>query len=242
MDLNATLPRRVIVTGASSGIGRAVGDAVIDSGGRVYGLDLRAPAVPRDGLVSRTADLTDPAATAAAFDDAESALTGPPDAVVHCAGVYRWRPISEMTVAEWDRVMRINGTGSFLVAQAAARVMTRGAIVLLSSVAYGRGDAAEPCVAYSASKGAIVSLTQQLAVELGPRGIRVNAVAPGMIDTPMLTLGDTPGAVAALTERLPVQRLGEPADVAAACLFLISEASSYITGATIPVDGGYLIS
>ena len=242
MNLQSTLPRRVVVTGAASGIGRAVATAVLDSGGRVYALDLRAPDDPPAGLVPHAVDLTDPAAVAVAFDGAEVALGGRPDAVIHCAGVYRWTSLAETTVDDWEQLMRVNGTGTFLVAQAAARVMTTGAIVLLSSVAYGRGDATEPCAAYSASKGAIVSLTQQLAVELGHRGIRVNAVAPGMIETPMLTLGATPGAVAALTSRLPVPRLGRPDDVAAACLFLAGDAASYITGATVPVDGGYLIA
>ena len=242
MDLNATLPRRVVVTGAASGIGRAVADGVLAAGGRVYGIDLQREPDRHSQLTSCAADITDPTAIASAFDGAITALEGSPDAVIHCAGVYRWRSLAETSLSDWDQIMRVNGTGTFLVAQSAARIMESGSLVLLTSVAYGRGDRVEPCVAYSASKGAIVSLTQQLAVELGHRRIRVNAVAPGMISTPMLTLGDTPGAVESLTEHLPVSRLGSPDDVAAACLFLASSAASYITGATLPVDGGYLIS
>lgn len=242
MDLNRTLPRRVVVTGASSGIGRAVAEGVLAAGGRVLGIDLRAGDWAAEGLVQREADVADPARVGEIFAEAEALLGGAPDAVIHGAGVYRWRPLAEMTLAEWDASMRINGAGSFVVAQAAARAMDGGALVLLSSVAYARGDETEPGAAYAASKGAIVSLTRQLAAELGPRGIRVNAVAPGMIETPMLTLGETPGAVEALTAHLPARRLGTAGDVAAACLFLASGAADYITGVTLPVDGGYLAS
>ena len=242
MDLTATLPRRVIVTGAMSGIGRAVAEGVLASGGRVLSLDRGDAQWTAAGLTARTVDVTDPAAVDAALRGAAAALGGAPDALVHCAGIYRWAPLAETAVDEWDRVLRINATGAFIVARAAAAAIPAGAMVLLSSVAYARGDELEPGAAYSASKGAVVSLTQQLAAELGPAGIRVNAVAPGMIDTPMLTLGDDPAAVTALTDRLPARRLGTAADVAAACLFLASGSAAYITGTTLHVDGGYLIS
>ncbi|WP_336659893.1 SDR family NAD(P)-dependent oxidoreductase [Leucobacter sp. USHLN153] len=241
MDLNRTLPRRVIVTGASSGIGRAVAEGVLASGGRVLAVDLRSDAAwEHDRLVQRDADVSDADRVAEVFAEAEALLGGAPDAVVHCAGIYEWKPVSSMTVDDWDRSMRINGRGTFLIAQAAARFIRAGAIVLLSSVAYGRGDETEPGAVYAASKGAIVSLTRQLAAEFGAQGIRVNAVAPGMIDTPMLTLDATPGAVEALTAHLPARRIGTVDDVASACLFLASGAASYITGETLHVDGGYL--
>ncbi|QZY51065.1 SDR family NAD(P)-dependent oxidoreductase [Leucobacter tenebrionis] len=240
MNLNRTLPRRVIVTGASSGIGRAVAEGVLASEGAVLGIDLRtAPDWQHERLAQREADVSDPARIAEIFAEADGLLGGAPDAVVHCAGIYRWGPLDEMTADEWDMSMRINARGSFVVAQAAARAIAEGAIVLLSSVAYARGDETEPGAAYAASKGAIVSLTRQLAAELGPKGIRVNAVAPGMILTPMLTLGNTPGAVETLTAKLPSRRLGTVDDVAAACLFLTSGAAGYITGETLHVDGGY---
>ncbi|MBK0418828.1 SDR family oxidoreductase [Leucobacter sp. CSA1] len=243
MDLNSTLPRRVVVTGAASGIGRAVAEGALASGGRVLAIDLHPDAAwDAPGLVQRAADVSDEARITEVFSQAPALLGGAPDAVVHCAGVYRWKALAETSAEEWDLSMRVNGRGSFLVSREASRIIDEGAIVLLSSVAYGRGDETEPGSAYAASKGAIVSLAQQLAAELGGRGIRVNAVAPGMIDTPMLTLGNTPRAVEALTAHLPARRLGTVDDVAAACLFLASGSAAYITGTTVHVDGGYLAS
>jgi NAD(P)-dependent dehydrogenase (short-subunit alcohol dehydrogenase family) len=147
-----------------------------------------------------------------------------------------------MTLSEWEHSMRVNSTSSFLVARAASQHMNKGAIVLLTSIAYARGDRFEPCAAYSSSKGAVVSLTTQLAAELGPFGIRVNAVAPGVIQTPMTTITDDHAATELLVSRLPLQRIGEADEVAAACLFLASDDASYITGVVLPVDGGYLVT
>ncbi|WP_427869344.1 SDR family NAD(P)-dependent oxidoreductase [Leucobacter luti] len=245
MDLNTTLPRRAIVTGAMSGIGRAVAEGLISQGGRVHSVDLTDDQWSHPSLSASRADVTDPASVASAFADAPALLGGAPDTVIHCAGVYRWKSFSEMTVEDWESTMRINGTGSFIVAREAASSLAKTgeysrSIVLLTSVAYARGDVAEPCSAYSSSKGAVVSLARQLAVELGGSGIRVNAVAPGMIQTPMLTIGNTPGAVETLEATLPARRLGTADDVAAACLFLASGAADYITGTTLTVDGGYL--
>ncbi|WP_076624068.1 SDR family NAD(P)-dependent oxidoreductase [Leucobacter chironomi] len=242
MDFNRTLPRKVIVTGAQSGIGRAVSEAVIASGGRVLGIDRTAGAWKSDGFTAHTADITDADQVTKVFEEAQHILGGSPDAVVHCAGIYRHSAIESTSLDEWNLSMTVNSTGSFLVSQAASRVMESGAIVLLTSVAYARGDRLEPCSPYAASKGAVVSLTQQLAAELGPRGIRVNAVAPGVIHTPMTTIVENAEATAALEDRLSLQRLGEADEVAAACLFLASGAASYITGTVLPVDGGYLIS
>lgn len=240
MLLDRISPRRAIVTGAMSGIGRATAELILASGGTVLGIDRTAEGWEAPGFTARVADITDPVSLNAAFDDAATLLGGTPDALIHCAGIYRHKPLLELSAEEWEQVMAVNSTGSFHAAQAAARVMGPGAIVLLTSVAYGRGDEVEPGAAYAASKGAVVSLTRQLAVELGARGIRVNAVAPGVIDTPMTTIVNDEVATAALIRHLPGRRLGTAEDVATACVFLAGGASPYITGTVLPVDGGYL--
>ncbi|MGK0722820.1 SDR family NAD(P)-dependent oxidoreductase [Leucobacter sp. W1478] len=247
-----SLPQRMIVTGAQSGIGRAVAQAAVDAGGTVLGIDRHAPSplaepVPSTNsspgrFIAQVADVTDAAALDEVFGRAAETLGGAPDAVVHCAGIYRQAPVGDMSLDEWEHSMRTNSTSSFLVARGASRIMTGGSLVLLTSIAYARGDWFEPCAAYAASKGAVVSLTTQLAAELGPRGIRVNAVAPGVINTPMTTITQHEHATAGLLQRLPLRRVGEASEVAAACLFLSSAAASYITGAVLPVDGGFLVS
>jgi len=148
-----------------------------------------------------------------------------------------------MAVSRWDEVMAINVTGSMLVSQAAARQWAEagvpGSVVLVSSIAHERGDRDEPGAHYAASKGAVVSLCRQLAVEWGPLGIRVNAVSPGVIDTPMLRLGDDPARMAAYLESaVPLGRLGRADEVAQACWFLASDLASYVSGAVLAVDGG----
>ncbi|MDH6197387.1 NAD(P)-dependent dehydrogenase (short-subunit alcohol dehydrogenase family) [Mycobacterium frederiksbergense] len=236
--------RNVIVTGAASGIGAAVLDRAREQGWRAAGIDLSGSDF-RAGDVHR-ADVTDAAQVRAAVSAIVDGWDGPPDAVVHCAGIYRTAPSVTVGADDWERTMGVNARGSFLVAQAAAAAMiaagTPGSIVLLGSVGAGRGDLTEPGAAYAASKGAVSALVRQLAVEWGPVGIRVNSVVPGVIDTAMTTVTSDPAATAALLARLPLRRLGDAREVAAACLFLAGPDSSYITGSEITVDGGYLVS
>ncbi|MFC5337679.1 SDR family oxidoreductase [Leucobacter denitrificans] len=153
MDFNRTLPRRVVVTGAQSGIGRAVSEAVIASGGKVFGIDRTEGAWEAAGFTARTADITDAGSVTQVFEEVESILGGSPDAVVHCAGIYRHSAIESTSLDEWNLSMTVNSTGSFLVSQAASRVMESGAIVLLTSVAYARGDRLEPCLELSGVAG-----------------------------------------------------------------------------------------
>jgi gluconate 5-dehydrogenase len=178
------------------------------------------------------------------MNDAFAALTSEHKSVIHCAGMYDMHPAAEYPQGRWDEVLNTNATLSFLVSQHFAKRFLggSGSIVLLASVAHARGDATEPAAAYAASKGAIVSLTRQLATEWGPRGIRVNAIAPGVIDTAMTTLTHNEEAYQRFLQALPLGRIGDPAEVAAACLFLSGPEASYITGATLTVDGGYLAS
>ena len=226
--------QRIIVTGAASGIGRATATLALDRGARVALID-RDPAPS-----SMRADVTDEDDIARAFDEVCRSWGETPTAIVHAAGIYRIGPTIELTVAEWTDMITVNLTGAMIVARAAARLMSgAGAIVLVSSIAAERGDRHEPAAHYAASKGGVSALCRQLAVEWGPRGIRVNAVAPGVIDTPMLRLGDDPERCDAyLAEAVPLGRLGRAEEVAEACLFLAGPQSAYITGAVIPVDGG----
>lgn len=167
------------------------------------------------------------------------------DVLVNCAGIYDIAPLLEVTVDSWEAVLSINLRGTFLVCREAARHMARrgrGAIVNLSSVAAFVGDPSGPAVHYNASKAGVLGLTTQLAVELAPHGIRVNAICPGVIDTPMLMMmkRDPKAGRRFLKESVPLGRLGKAEEVAALALFLASDEASYITGAAVPVDGGLL--
>ncbi|MCM2390979.1 SDR family NAD(P)-dependent oxidoreductase [Streptomyces albipurpureus] len=238
--------RRMVVTGSRSGIGRATATLAASLGWTVIGLDLVAddqPAPDGDGIITFPCDITDELSVRRAFEQVDRAWGGQaPTAVVHCAGVYRFKAAIETTAAEWDTVVDINARGSLLVAAAAARRMLTtgdgGSVTLMSSIAAVRGDGGEPSAAYSASKGAVVSLARQLAVEWGPRGIRCNVVAPGVIDTPMTTVSGTPEIFDQVLQRIPARRLGSAEEVAQVCLFLASEQSSYVNGTVIAVDGG----
>jgi NAD(P)-dependent dehydrogenase (short-subunit alcohol dehydrogenase family) len=241
--------RRALVTGGGSGIGlatarllRAAGAAVavLDHGGAV---DEAAAAI--DAVAVR-ADVRDEDAVTAAVERAAGALDGPPDLLVNAAGIYRVEPLLELSAAAWDDVLATNLRGAFLAAREVARRLSAagraGAIVNVASMAAVTGDAAEPAGHYAASKAGIVALTRQMAVEWGPQ-IRVNAVSPGVIDTPMLRLTDDPAAARAyLDARVPLARLGAAEEVAAVITFLLSDDAAYVTGADVPVDGGATIT
>ena len=241
--------RRALVTGAASGIGAAVADRLIAEGAAVAGLDrawsvaaARPDARNTEFAIRLASDVRDPAAVDAAVAASAAALGGAPDVLVNAAGIYRVRSLLDTTPAEWDEVLAINLRGTFLVATAAVRAgMGPGAIVNLSSVAAYEGSAAEPSGAYNASKAGVSSLTRQMAAEWARRGIRVVAVAPGAIDTPMLRLMDDPAAGRAYLETaVPMRRLGTAAEVAAVVCFAASAEAAYLTGTTIIVDGGLL--
>ncbi|HWH81571.1 MAG TPA: SDR family oxidoreductase, partial [Burkholderiaceae bacterium] len=169
---------------------------------------------------------------------------GPVDALVSNAGIFRAADFLDITEADWDAVIAVNLKGAFLVGQAVARAMVAagkaGAIVHMSSV---NGVMAIPSIAsYNASKGGVNQLTRVMALALADHGIRVNAVAPGTIATELArnaVLGSD-AAKARIISRTPLKRLGEPAEIADVCAFLLSSAASYITGEIVYVDGGRL--
>lgn len=229
--------RRAIVTGAASGIGAAIAARLAAEGAVVAGLDRAA-----GGAASVTVDVRDPDAVTLAVERARDVLGGSPDLLVNAAGVYLVRSLLETSAAEWDDVLAVNLRGTFLVATAAVRAgLGPGVIVNLSSVAAYEGSAGEPSGAYNASKAAVSGLTRQMAAEWASRGIRVVAVAPGVIDTPMLRLMDDPTAGRAyLDAAVPLRRLGTADEIAAVACFAASPEAAYLTGTTIVADGGLL--
>lgn len=236
-------PARLLVTGGGSGIGRAVTELATGSGTRVVVLDRDVSGVDPTLAEAVTVDVTDEDAVVDAVTRAVGLLGGAPDGVVCAAGVYAVDAALDIDSESFLDVLRINTLGSFLVARECVRHMVasevRGAVVLLSSIASEEGALREPGVHYAASKGAVVSMTRQLAVEWAEHGIRVNAVSPGVIRTPMLRLTDDPEATRDyLATGVPLHRLGEAADVAGACLYLLGPTAAYVTGAVLAVDGG----
>ena len=167
------------------------------------------------------------------------------DVLVNNAGICQFKPFLEITEEEFERTIDINLKGYFLCAQAAAKEMAKqkaGAIVNIASIAMGQvGVGFSTLAHYSASKGGIVAMTETMAIELGAYNIRVNAVAPGAIETPMIDpVMQNEKAMEGILARLPLKRVGKPEEVSNLVLFLASDASSYMTGSTVVVDGGWL--
>ncbi len=227
--------QRVLVLGADSGIGLACVRMAAAAGAEVTGglLPGSATELPA-GVTPVFCDVTDPAQVDATVDLCQ------PDAVILTAGMFDHRSVAETSDADWARVLRLNLDGPFHVARAAQRVFARqghGSLVLFSSQIGLVGH--RRATAYAASKAAVNGLARTLAIEFAPIGARVNAVAPGPIETPMTAVAraDAPRA-AALVDAVPMKRFGTAAEVAAAALFLASPAASYITGHVLVVDGG----
>ncbi|MDO8436225.1 MAG: 3-oxoacyl-ACP reductase family protein [bacterium] len=167
------------------------------------------------------------------------------DILVNNAGICQFKPFLDLTEEEWDRTININLKGYFLCGQAVAKEMAKqksGVIINIASIAMGQVGVGFPAIThYCASKGGIVAMTEAMALELAPYNIRVNAIAPGAIDTPMAaSVKDDPKVLEGTLNRVPLRRMGKPEEIASAVLFLASDASSYMTGSVVVVDGGWL--
>jgi len=236
--------RSILVTGSAGGIGAEIARAAATEGYRVALLDV-------DATVLETAT-TIPGASAFVGSTTDDAVVshlldrfGTPDALVNNAGIVRFGPLLEQSLDQWRSVVEVNLTGTFVVAQAVARRLVgegrHGAIVNVTSM---NGVMPGPnSGAYGPTKSAIGLLTKQMALEWGPLGIRVNAVAPGLIDAGMSSPIYADPQVRAMREgRVPLGRLGRADDVSRAVLWLLSDASEYITGDELLVDGGVTMS
>jgi 3-oxoacyl-[acyl-carrier protein] reductase len=232
--------RAALITGAACGIGRAAVRAFVAAGANVAALDVDADRVREaagdDRVLALGADVTDESAVTAAVAQVREHF-GSVDALVHFAGITRDALAAKMTLDQWDAVLRVNLTGSFVVARATALVMSaqgRGSIVLVSSrSAYGNVGQAN----YSASKAGVIGLTRTLALEFGRDNVRVNAIAPGFVETPMTAV--LPEKVRdRIIAATPLHRTAQPEEIASVALFLASDDSSFVTGQTINVDGG----
>ena len=240
--------RLAIVTGAAGGIGAAIVARLLDEGAEVAAIDRAFDVTGETPALRRVkADLREPATARSAVAEALRLLGGAADIVIQAAGVYALAPALRVDQEAWDVNQEINLRASFFVAQAAVAgrdelgASREMAIVNISSTAAFRSGTGDAALSYGASKAGLLGLTRGMAAEWARKGVRVNVVAPGVIDTSMLRIMDNPEAGKAwLAARVPLGRLGRPEEVAAVACFLASDEASYVTGATFVVDGGML--
>lgn len=238
-----------LVTGGASGIGRGICARLAGDGADVAIFDLdragaqqtahEVIALGRRALVV-TVDVASPGDVAAALEDVHAEL-GPVHILVNDAGICTFVPLLQMSVEQWERMLAVHLTGAFLCSRAVLPDMLQagwGRIVNLASVAGLNGGGAG-LTHYAAAKGGVIGFTKALAHEVGPGGVTVNAVAPGLVDTPMVRKsGISDEMVRQTLQRTPVRRVGAPADIAAACAYLVSEEAGFLTGQVISPNGG----
>jgi NAD(P)-dependent dehydrogenase (short-subunit alcohol dehydrogenase family) len=243
----ASTSKVALITGAARGIGLATAKRFLAEGWRAVLLDIDGETLARaaTGLaqpqtaLALTCDVADVAGVSNVIGTIEKQF-GRLDALVNNAGVATFKPLLETTHAEWERVLAVNLSGPFLTVQAAAPLMAKnggGAVVNITSISGLRASTLR--VAYGTSKAALDHLTKQQAAELASLGIRVNAVAPGPVDTAMAKAVHSPAIRADYHDAIPLNRYGLEEEIAAAIFFLCSDQASYVTGQTLAVDGGF---
>jgi NAD(P)-dependent dehydrogenase (short-subunit alcohol dehydrogenase family) len=241
--------RVALVTGASGGLGRHFARALHGAGAAVALAARRPESVAADAsalgdqAMAVALDVTDAASIAAALDAVERRF-GPCDLLVNNAGIAATRPFLDQTEADWDQVMDVDLRGAFVMAQAAARRMVAagkgGAIVNIASI--GGVRIIPGVAAYTAAKAGLLQLTRQMGVELARHRIRVNAIAPGYIETDINRDFFASEAGQAMVRRIPQRRLGTPGDLTGPLLLLASEAGAHMTGSVVTVDGGHSVN
>ena len=252
--MNTDLKGKVaIVTGARRGMGRSHALLLAEEGAKVVVSDISLEDCQKvvDEIKKMKGEAMAVKCDVAKKNEVDNMVKaavkkwGKVDILVNNAGICQFKPFLELTEEEWDRTIDINLKGYFLCAQAAAKEMVKqksGVIVNIASIAMGQTGVGFPTLThYSASKGGIVGMTETLALELAPYNIRVNAISPGAIETPMInSLKADSKTMEGTLARIPLHRVGKPEEVSNLVLFLASDASSYMTGSTVVIDGGWL--
>jgi 3-oxoacyl-[acyl-carrier protein] reductase len=244
MNLNG---KKALISGTSRGIGKAIADRFLEAGAEVWGLGTKEPADLQERIEKAGGKLHWISADLGRINEVEAVIenavkqSGGFDILVNNAGITRDNLSFRMSVEEWQKVLDINLTAAFFVSRTVGRDMIRkksGSIINMASVVgiHGNGGQAN----YSASKAGLIGITKSLAQEVASRGVRVNAIAPGFIESDMTAVLPE-AAKEKMLGIIPLKRAGKPEDVANVALFLASDLSSYITGQVLPVDGGMYI-
>lgn len=249
MDRFSLNGKKAIVTGAAQGLGRAMAEGLHEAGAEVAIMDISDNAVKTALEISRTgakvhaikSNLLDRDDLKRGFNEAVQALGGTLDIIINNAGTHARYPTIGYKMEDWDRVLGVNLDAVFMLCQLAGEIMVKkgsGKIINISSIVAWVGSLNG--VAYSASKGAVAQLTKSLCIEWASKGVNVNAIAPGYIAGTDLNKDMDSTRIESIKERIPIGHWGTPDDLKGLAIFLASEASNFINGAVIPIDGGFL--